>query len=578
MKLSNIVARTECQVRVKLIWHMTSEMSDDRMRMKNWQYSSDASQRGCRMEEMMNKGLKKAAVFGLSAVLAMSSLAGCSKKEEKTFDAAQTAVTINGTEISAGTVKFMTHYMQAATESFYDQYFGAGSMNMAIDENGTTLGEMMKEQNIASLTSMVLMEQHMEEYGVALTEEEKAAISEAAAAFLADNDEEVLTKMGATQEDVERYLELNTIQVKMTPAMSADVDTEVSDEEAAQRRIQYALFTAETEGESEEETEAVSEAETTGETEEETVAETAAETAEETEAETAAETAEETEAETAGETESETAAETTEESESETAALEENETTKTKSAAETESEEVTEAAESESETETETEDPAMVAAMEEAYAKAEQAIALIKDGGDFEESIKSIDEDLTVRDLTFGSDSTSVVAALVTATEGVADDTLIEVPVEGSTGYYVVKVVTQLDREATDTKKETIVEERKSERVTELLTEWQEAAEVTQDDEVLAQIVFDFSLALEEETETENVTEAASETESESETAAETESESETAAATESESETAAVSEAESESETEAESETAAAAESESETEAASETESETEA
>ena len=63
MKLSNIVARTECQVRVKLIWHMTSEMSDDRMRMKNWQYSSDASQRGCRMEEMMNKGLIDIGIF-----------------------------------------------------------------------------------------------------------------------------------------------------------------------------------------------------------------------------------------------------------------------------------------------------------------------------------------------------------------------------------------------------------------------------------------------------------------------------------------------------------------------------------
>lgn len=501
----------------------------------------------------MNKGLKKTVVLGLSAVLTMSSLAGCSKKEEKTFDAAQTAVTINGTEISAGTVKFMTHYMQAATESFYDQYFGAGSMNMAIDEEGTTLGEMMKEQNIASLTSMVLMEQHMEEYGVALTDEEKTAISEAAAAFLADNDEEVLTKMGATQEDVERYLELNTIQVKMNPAMSADVDTEVSDEEAAQRRIQYTLFVAETEAETEEEA--------------------ADETEAETSAETAGETEEETTAETVGETE-EAAAETVAETESETAVLDENETTKTKSAAETESEALTEDTTEAEETETETEDPAMVAAMEEAYAKAEQAIALIKDGEDFETAIKSIDEDLTARELTFDSESTSVVDALITATEGVADDTLVEVPVAGSTGYYVVKVISQLDREATDSKKESIVEERKEERVTELLNEWEEAAEITQDDEVLAQIVFDFSLSLEEETETESVTEAASDTESESETASEAESESETAAAeTESESETEAAADTESESET-----VAAETESESESEAASETESETEA
>lgn len=437
------------------------------------------------MEETMKKRLKKAAVLGLSAALAMSSLAGCSKKEEKVFDATQTAVTVNGTELSAGVVKFMTHYMQAATESFYNQYFGAGSMNMSIDENGTTLGEMMKEQNISSLTELLLIEQHMEEYGVSLTDEEKAAITEAAAAFIEANDEEVLTKMGATQADVERYLELNTIQVKMNPAMSADVDTEVSDAEAAQRKIQYVLITAETEAELEEETEAVSE----GTTEAETVAETAAET------------------------------------ETETAALEENETAKTKSVEETEAVSEAESAEEteavSEEAETETEDPAMAAAMEEAYVKAVQAIELIKGGEEFEEAVQSIDEDLVVREMTFDAENTTVAKNLIIATEGLADDTLVETPVEGSTGYYVVKLVTQVDREATDEKKEELVEQRKSDRITELLTEWKEAAEITQDDEVLAQIVFDFSLALETETEVE--TEAVSETDAVTEAESETE-------------------------------------------------------
>ena len=64
-----------------------------------------------------------------------------------------------------------------------------------------------------------------------------------------------------------------------------------------------------------------------------------------------------------------------------------------------------------------------------------------------------------------------------------------------------MKLVTQLDREATDAEKEEIIEQRRSDLVDELYTEWQEAAEITQNDDVIAKIVFDFSLELAEETE-----------------------------------------------------------------------------
>lgn len=461
----------------------------------------------------MNNGLKKAAVIGLSACLAMTSLAGCSKKE--TFDAEAAALTINDTEVSAGVVKFMTHYMQAATESFYNMYFGENSMNQAIDESGTTLGSMMKDQNIASLTQMILAEQHMEEYGVSLSDEEKAEITAAATAFIEANDEEVLEKMGATQADVERYLELVTIQNKMEPAMSADVDTEVSDEEAAQRKIQYTLFAAETEAETEESTEDGTEE----------VTEAAAEDV--TEAAAAeAETAAETEAETAVLEENETAkTQSADETETETAAAETEEVTE---AAETETEEAAEAAaeaetaaETEVETETETEDPAMAAAMEEAYAKAAEAIKLMQAGEDFEAAVQAVDPELSANEMTFDAEDTVVADALITATEGLEDGTLVETPVEGTTGYYVVKLVTQLDREATDAEKEEIVEQRKSDRISELYTEWEEAAEITQNDEVIAQIVFDFSLTV--ETETETATEATTEATTEAGTEAGTE-------------------------------------------------------
>lgn len=489
----------------------------------------------------MKNRLKKIAVIGLSACLALGMLSGCSKKE--TFQADAAAITVNGDEISAGLVKFATHYSQALMESMYKMYMGVEDpMDSDIYGNGSTLGAMIKDDVVSTLERLVLAEQKMSDYNVELTDDEKAAVTEAATRFMDENGEEVLNQMGATQEVVERYLTLRLIQSKMEPQMSADVDTEVSDDEAAQRKIRYTLFRAETEAETESETG--------------------------TEAESSSE--EMTEAVSEAGTEGETSVEI----EAETAAMTEEQTVKTKSSAETEtetetgSEAATEASETETETETETEDPAMVAAKAEALAKAEDLIAKVKDGEDFETASAEVDKDATCSTLTFGSDSTSVVEGLITATEGLDDGTLVETPIEIDSGYYVAQVISKLDREATDKQKETIIEQRKSDRISELYTEWKDAAEITEDSDILAQITFDFSLTQETEASTEATTEAATEAGSESATEAATEAVSKATTEAGSEVATEAATEA-AETESESESEAADKTESESETAAA---------
>lgn len=535
----------------------------------------------------MHNRLKKAVVFGLSACLMLGSLSGCSKKEAE-FNPEAAAVTVNGDEISAGLVKFATHYTQALTEDLYKNYMGVSDpMSQDIYGNGSTMGDMIKSQTVTTLENMVLAEQKMEEYGVELTDDEKSTISETAKKFLDDNGEEVLEKMGATQETVERYLTLRLIQNKMEPAMSADVDTEVSDDEAAQRKVQYAMFRAETEAESESETETGSEAESGSEAATEVVEET-----------TLVETEGATEVSTAAENSTDAAAAeaaTEKATEAETAALTGETDTKTQSAAETETESVSEAvtdaaaeadgteasteavteaasteaeteavsgSAQETETETETEDPAMVEAKAKALAKAEELIAKVKAGEDFETAANEVDPDAACSTMTFGSDSTSVVEGLITATEGLDDGTLVETPIETDSGYYVAQVVSKLDRDATDQKKEEIVDQRKSDRISELYTQWKDDGEVSENEDVLAQITFDFSLSQETEASTEAATEAVSE-------AAESETGSEAATEVgESEAGTEATTEAASEAATEAVTEAAADA-AEAQTEAA---------
>jgi foldase protein PrsA len=82
---------------------------------------------------------------------------------------------------------------------------------------------------------MYTLQANMSEYGVELTDDEKTAITEAATKFMEANDEDSLNEMGATQDIVEEVLTLYTIRTKMQSAIYAEVDTNVTDEEANMR-------------------------------------------------------------------------------------------------------------------------------------------------------------------------------------------------------------------------------------------------------------------------------------------------------------------------------------------------------
>lgn len=543
----------------------------------------------------MKTGLKRGLAVGLGVCMAASMLAGCGKKE--TLDTAAVAATFDGEEISAGLVNFYLRYQQAEFESSYgswlSSYYGTNIWDADLTGTGVAYGETFKDDVMTSLERLLLAEKHMADYSVELTDEEKAAITQAAQDFMAANDEEVLEKMSATQENVERILTLSTIQNKVETGMVADVDTEVSDEEAAQRTVSYVRFTAETESDTEAETESGSEAQTEGASEAETAGEM--------------ETEGETEAETAGETETEAAAETETEAEDATeAALTEAEGTKTQAAdeetesetAETEAdtEEVTEAAEEETqeqdadteaeaateaeteiETETETEDPAMEAAREDARAQAEAFLEQVKGGEDFETAAAAAaeeNENVGTSDFTFGDNDTYPDEAIIEATKGLEDGTLVEEPVQVNDAFYVLYVDDAFDEEATEEEKDNIVTQRKSDAINALYEEWMEDVEFTVNDEVYDEMLFDLSLTLETEAVTEAETEAASESQSEAETEAASEAETEAA----SEAETEAVSGSQSEAETEAVSESQSEEVTEEAAEASADAEAETEA
>ena len=472
----------------------------------------------------MSKYGKRILAAGMCASMAMGLLTGCSSSND------EVVAKMGDTKLTLGEANFMLRYSQAQTQSYLGAMFGEGTnvFQQDLTGSGQAYGETVKESVLNDLKDMTILEQHMSDYNVELTDEDKAAIEEAAKQFIADNSKDVLKEMSATEETVSRILTLYTIQSKMETAIEADVDTEVSDEEAAQKTIQYAYFTIpETESETEDATEATSADESASETE------TGTEAVSETETET--EAVSETETETEAASESDTVAETETEATSETEAVSEAASEET----------------SEDTTESETEESAEKKEIRE---KVQGIIDAVQGGETLEDAVKAVDESKSLTSYSYGADEETLNENLKNAADTLSDGEIASEPVEGENGFYVVQMVSTFDRDATDQKKEEIIKDRKKELYDNKIAEWDtESFDINE--KVWDKVTFEEIFTLkQEETESETGTESASEASTDTEGISEAESASETEGVTEAASETESAAE-ETESETQSEAE-----------------------
>ena len=312
----------------------------------------------------------KKRMIGLVAVVltVIMTVSGCVTE----LQASDTVATVNGIKISADVANFYARYVQAGSEAAYAGMFGGGEAmwKMEISE-GFTYADSTKDGILNALVDYHILEERMADYGITISAEENEKITAAAKAFLAENDLAAKEMMMANEESVARMLTLYTIESKMYLAMTEDVDTDISDEEAAQKAMQYVSFPITRAGD-----------------------------------------------------------EATEEEK------------------------------------------------QEAREKAEAFLENAKTAEDFEAYAE--EEEHTAYKVTFDKDGTSPAAEVVAAADELEEGTLAEV-IETATAYYVVKLISLLDEEATDAKKDSIVFERKQAAYEEIFTPWREEAEVEVD-------------------------------------------------------------------------------------------------
>lgn len=187
---------------------------------------------------------KRLFALALAGVLAAATLTGCGSLKGD-----ETVATVDDTKIDADLANFFARYTQATYETYYSAYLGEDMWNSDASD-GETYEESVKSSVLKSLEDMILLEKHMEDYDVSITDEDKAMIKETTQQFLNDNSLDDKNLVSGNEKTVNRALTLMAVQQKMRTAIQAGADTEVSDEEAAQKSMDYVFISYQTKDDS----------------------------------------------------------------------------------------------------------------------------------------------------------------------------------------------------------------------------------------------------------------------------------------------------------------------------------------
>ena len=158
-------------------------------------------------------------------------VAGMTQKERF----AQTLIKVGGLEVSYGEVIL---YMQS-TKNEVETLYGKEVWNCALDKEGTTYVELLKEELKKQIIYTKIICAQAESLGIALTEDELMDVSEYTATYLAKFTKTELDYYGITKEQVESIYRDNLLAMKIYESLTLNVDTDISDEEARHVALEY---------------------------------------------------------------------------------------------------------------------------------------------------------------------------------------------------------------------------------------------------------------------------------------------------------------------------------------------------
>ena len=193
--------------------------------------------------------MKKKLITGiLTACLLATVFAGCDKKSgtggksdvpadrSEYMDAA--VVTIDGEAVGYREAML---YLQAAKQEYENAYSGE-IWQYILNEDGSTLGEWVKNQTLEQIIYVKIVCAQAERLGITLDSEEKNRVAERTEEYMGRAEYETLALYGIARKDVEQVYADTALAQKVYDSVTLNVDTDISNAEAAQKHLQSLML------------------------------------------------------------------------------------------------------------------------------------------------------------------------------------------------------------------------------------------------------------------------------------------------------------------------------------------------
>lgn len=119
--------------------------------------------------------------------------------------------------------------------------YGAGIWDYVLDEEGTTYAMLRKEQVLEEIINLHITCLHAAELGVDVYEEDNRDIADLTSEFIGNIGSENLLRYNLTEALIAQVYRNNILAMKVYESITLSVDTDISDDEARQMKVQYIL-------------------------------------------------------------------------------------------------------------------------------------------------------------------------------------------------------------------------------------------------------------------------------------------------------------------------------------------------
>lgn len=147
-------------------------------------------------------------------------------------------VTVDGAEVSYREAML---YLQS-TKQEYESAYGGEIWQYQLNKDGTTLGEWVKNQTLEQIIYIKIVCAQAKKLGIELDSEEKKMVTERTESYMAKAEYSSLALYGIARKDVERVYTDNALAQKIYDSVTLNVDTDISNQEAAQKHLQSMML------------------------------------------------------------------------------------------------------------------------------------------------------------------------------------------------------------------------------------------------------------------------------------------------------------------------------------------------